>query len=193
MPLAKKIKKIYTYKDYLTWPDDIRCELIDGVIYDMTPAPIKNHQKISMELSGRFWGFLKGKPCEVYHALFDVRLSDGNEDESNIKTVVQPDIAVICDKKKLDEKGCVGAPDLIVEIASPATASKDLTKKFNLYEKHGVREYWIVHPEEKTVMVFTLVKDSLYGRPKNYSASDKIKVVVLKGLTIDLDEIFAEK
>ena len=193
MSLAKKIKKPYTYKDYLTWSDDIRCEIIDGVIYDMTPAPVTIHQNISGEIYGQFWFYLKNKKCQIYHAPFDVRLPNGSEDENHITTVVQPDITVICDKKKLDEKGCIGAPDLIVEISSPATASKDLTKKFNLYEKHGVREYWIVHPEEKTVMVFSLGKDKLYGRPKNYSANDKIKVGVLKGLTIDLNDVFAGK
>ena len=146
------INKLYTYKDYLTWPDEVRCKLIDGVIYDMTPAPLANHQEISMELFGKLWLFLKNKKSKVYHAPFDVRFPDGDEDEGDIKTVVQPDIAVICDKKKLP-----------------------------------------VHPEEKTVMVFSPGKDKLYGRPKNYSANDKIKVGVLKGLTIDLNDVSAGK
>lgn len=190
MPLAKKLNKIYTYKDYLTWSDDVRCEIIDGVVYDMTPAPATLHQYISGEIYGLFWSFLKNKKCRIFHAPFDVRLPDDSDDENHIRTVVQPDIVIICDKKKLDEKGCIGAPDLIVEILSHATASKDMTKKFDLYEKHGVKEYWIIHPEEKTVMVFTLGKNKLYGRPEIYAAEDKIKVELLKGLTIDLNEVF---
>lgn len=104
-PLQKKINNSYTYKDYLAFPGDVRCELIDGVVYDMTPAPLTNHQQISMELSGKFWKFLKNKKCRVFHAPFDVRLPDGDEDQNNIKTVVQPDIAVICDRKNWMKKG----------------------------------------------------------------------------------------
>ncbi len=192
MPVAKKLEKKYTYGDYLKWTDDIRCEIIHGVIYDMTPAPARKHQRISIELILQFGNFLQDKPCQVYAAPFDVRLPEGNEKNENIQTVVQPDIAVVCDKKKLDDRGCIGAPDLVVEIVSPSTASKDLKEKLHLYEKHGVREYWIIHPEEKTVMVFKQGKKKEYKKPEVYSDTDKIGVGVLKGLIVDLDKVFAE-
>jgi Uma2 family endonuclease len=190
MPLAKKLEKKYTYRDYLKWPDDLRCEIINGEIYDMTPAPGRQHQKISMKITGQFWDYLRDKTCEIYAAPFDVRLPEGKEKDDNIQTVVQPDIVIICDKKKLDDKGCIGAPDLIVEIISPSTASKDLKIKLQLYEKHGVKEYWLVHPEEKTVMVFKQGRKREYKKPDVYSNDDKIKVGVLKGLVIDLGEVF---
>ena len=154
MPLAKKIKTRFTYKDYLSWPEEERYEIIEGEAYSMTPAPGREHQKICMELILQFGNFLRDKPCELYTAPFDVRLKSGKEKEDNISTVVQPDISVICDKKKLDDKGCLGAPDLIIEIISPSTASRDFKEKLDLYDKHGVKEYWIVDPATKIVMVF---------------------------------------
>jgi Uma2 family endonuclease len=190
MVLAKKKKLKQSYADYLKWPDEVRCELIDGIVYDMTPAPSRKHQDISGGLFGQFWAGLKNSKCQVYHAPFDVRLPDKNINDREIHTVVQPDISLICNPKKLDDRGCVGVPDLIVEITSPATASKDMKEKFNLYEKHGVREYWIVHPDEKTVMIFKLGKNGEYSKPKIYSHDDKINVGVVRNLAIDLGDIF---
>lgn len=126
------------------------------MIFDMSPSPSRNHQEISVELLRQFSNYLIDKTCKVYAAPFDVRLPEGDENDTNIETVVQPDIAVICDKCKLDDKGCKGASDLIIEITSPSTARKDLKEKLFLYEKSGVKEYWIVHPTDKTVMVFKL-------------------------------------
>jgi len=185
-PLAEKIIESYTYADYLTWDDTERWELIDGVPYNMSPAPSRRHQQISGELLRQFANFLKGKPCQVYAAPFDVRLPEADENVSDISTVVQPDIAVICDADKLDDAGCSGAPDLIVEITSPSTSRKDHKEKFFRYERAGVREYWLVEPDANTVTVFTLGIDTRYGRPDVYSDDETISVGVLPELVIDL-------
>ncbi|MFH0924886.1 MAG: Uma2 family endonuclease [bacterium] len=188
----KKEEKRYTYKDYLTWPDEERWELIEGVAYDMSPAPSRLHQGILMELSRQFANYLLDKSCRVYIAPFDVRLPEGNERDEDITNIVQPDLVVICDKDKLDDKGCKGAPTLVIEIVSPHTASKDMKKKFFLYERVGIREYWIIHPIDKTVMVFKLREDGEYGRPTMHSEKDKVEVDILGALIIDLDIVFRE-
>lgn len=183
----------YSYADYLTWPHEERWELIDGVPYDMSPAPSRRHQEISMALSGEFYAYLKGKPCKVYAAPFDVRLpKDGEVEDRDIKTVVQPDLVVVCKRERLDSRGCLKAPDLVVEIISPFTSAKDSVKKFNLYEREGIREYWIVRPDEQTVTVFRLGPDNRYGRPDMYTAGDKIKVSIFDSFVIDLQDIFTE-
>jgi Uma2 family endonuclease len=129
-----KLEQAWTYADYCSWPDDERCELIDGVAYAMSPAPSRQYQELSGELFRQFANHLKGKPCKVYDAPFDLRLSEQNAASDNyVTTVVQPDILVVCDSSKLDDRGCNGAPDLIVEILSPATAARDLKEKFDLY------------------------------------------------------------
>jgi Uma2 family endonuclease len=191
-PIKKENKKL-TYKDYLTWPDDERWELIDGVAYDMSPAPSREHQRISGELVRQFANYLHGKTCEVYAAPFDVRLAEKDERDEDIETIVQPDISVICDSSKLDEKGCKGSPTLVIEIVSPHTAQKDVKRKFSLYEKVGVKEYWIIHPDDKTVMIFRLGEDNRYGRPATYIEDEEIKVDILGELVIDLKSVFRSK
>ena len=137
----------YTYTDYLNW-DEGRWELINGEVWDMTPAPSRLHQEISINLSSLLHDFFKEKDCSVYAAPFDVRLMlNDNAEDYAITTVVQPDISVICDQSKLDNRGCIGSPDLIVEILSPSTAAKDLKVKRALYEKHGVTELIIIWDE----------------------------------------------
>lgn len=193
MSLAvKKDDVVYTYSDYQTWNDDERWEIIHGRAYDMSPAPSTQHQRISRNLLVKIENYLSVKKCEVFAAPFDVRFPEKEEKDEDIKTVVQPDISVICDKSKLDDKGCCGAPDFIIEIVSPNTAFRDIKEKFFLYEKHRVKEYWIVHPSEKTVMVFELGKGNKYVRPRMYAGEDKIDVGVLKGLTVDLEIVFKE-
>ena len=182
----------FTYGDYITWPDEERWELIDGYAYNMSPAPSRRHQQISRELGTQITLFLADKPCELYYAPFDVRLPEADEMDEEIITVVQPDIVVICDRKKLDDKGCRGAPDLIIEIISPASSAKDMKIKMSLYERHGVKEYWIVHPTVNIVMVFRLDKKKMYGKPEVYTEEDKIKTSILEGLEIDLDLVFKE-
>jgi len=183
----------YSYADYLLWDDDKRYELFNGKVEAMTPAPALQHQRLSIKIIGEFIIFFKNKnnPFEVFHAPFDVRLPKLNieNDDEKIYTVVQPDIIVICDKEKIDERGCIGAPDLIVEILSPSTSKKDVDDKFHLYEEAGVKEYWIVHPEEKTLTVFML-KDNKYQFQKIYSEADKVKVGIFKDMIIDLSYIF---
>jgi len=190
-PLIKRESE-YTYEDYLNWPNDERWELINGIAYDMAPAPSRTHQKISRELLTIFNTFLSGKKCEVYNAPFDVRLPESNESDNEIITVVQPDILVVCDKSKLDDKGCRGVPDLIIEILSPSTIHKDMREKFFLYERVKVKEYWIVHPEDKTVMVFMLEQDAKYRKPDIYFDEDKIRVGILDGFEVDLKSVFKE-
>ena len=185
-------KESYTYGDYLKWPDEERWELIKGVPYDMSPAPSRTHQKISGELFKQLAIYLTGKTCEVYAAPFDVRLPEQAEQDEEIITVVQPDLVVICDQKKLDERGCKGAPDLIVEILSPYTAGKDLKNKFDLYEEKGVQEYWLVDPTNQIVQVFTIEEGGTYGRPAIYDPTDQVKVGIFPDLVIDLPAVFGE-
>lgn len=190
LPLPKRDQK-FTYGDYLTWPDEERWELIDGVPYNMTPAPLRCHQKILMAISAAFYNYLEDKKCEVYVAPFDVRLPAGDEADEEIETVVQPDLVVICDPAKLDEKGCKGAPDLVAEILSPNTSRKDQIEKFSLYERVGVKEYWVVHPTDKILMVFKLDEKSRYGRPDVYSEEDSVPVGLFSGdLVVDLKTVF---
>lgn len=184
-------KEIYSYGDYEKWPEDERWELIDGVPYDMTPAPSRGHQEILGALYLQFAAYLKGKPCRIYLAPFDVRLPEGREEDALIKTVVQPDLTVICDRTKLDDKGCKGAPDLTIEITSPHTAAKDGKFKLALYEKVGVKEFWLVYPLDATVMVFTLDNHGKYGKPAIFAKDDQIPVGIFSGdLMVDLSQVF---
>lgn len=189
-PESKPKEENFTYSDYLKWPEDERWELINGVPYNMTPSPSRSHQEILVALLGKFYNFLEDKDCRVYVAPFDVRLPEGDENEEEIKTVVQPDLVVVCDRTKLDDKGCRGAPDLIVEITSPSTARKDLKEKFTLYERMGVKEYWIINPIDETVMVFHLDPQGQYGRPAVYAGEDNIRVGILDEFSIPLKDIF---
>ncbi|MHC9542903.1 MAG: Uma2 family endonuclease [Vulcanimicrobiota bacterium] len=187
---VKKEQQRYTYGDYLSWPEGERWELIDGVPNDITPSPSADHQRILRDLSMHFSVYLKDRSCEVFFAPFDVRLPHGDEKDEDVPTLVQPDLIVACDKSKLDEKGCRGAPDLIVEVLSPSTARKDMKEKRDLYERSGVREYWLVHPGDRTISVFLLSVDGIYGKPEVYGDKDEIKVFVLDDLRIDLRTVF---
>ena len=188
---AEPEQRRFSYKDYCKWTDDGRWELIDGMEYDMSPAPSRIHQKLSGELFVMIHAVLKGKQCDVYAAPFDVRLADYAEaSDEDIFTVVQPDIVVVCDKLKLDERGCVGAPDLIIEILSPYTAAKDMKTKRDLYEQHGVKEYWLVHPIDKTFMVYCLNEVRQYAKAEIYADQDIFESTVIEGLKIALPELF---
>ena len=183
-------EEYYTYDDISAMDDDIRRELIDGVIYNMA-SPLNVHQDISMEISRQLSNFLRGKKCKVYHAPFDVRL---NADKANKKddTVVQPDILVICNRSILDPqgRGCKGAPDFVIEILSPSTAYMDRHIKFKKYLEAGIREYWIVDPAYKLVEAHILV-NGIYTK-RTYGNTDSISVHVLDGCEIDLSIVFAE-
>lgn len=181
----------FTYADLIVWPEEERWELIDGSPYDMTPAPSQQHQDIVTDLMVQFGVFLRDSPCRLYTAPFDVRLPAPDEDDMTASTVVQPDLLVVCDREKLDGKGVIGSPTLVVEITSPSTAVKDLREKRIAYERAGVPEYWIISPTDKTVQVYSLDEHGRYGAPAIYTVDDQAPVGVLPGLLIDLARVFA--
>jgi len=178
----------YSYADYLKWDYEEIVELIKGKIFTKAAAPNRRHQEVSGSLFYLFANYLQAQPCKVYAAPFDVRFSRNPENEK-VKSVVQPDISVICDLSKLDEKGCLGAPDLVVEILSPGTSRVELQNKYELYEEFGVREYWVVHPVECTVFIYTLVNGE-FQPSRLYTAGDQIRSVVLPGFLLDIEEVF---
>lgn len=179
----------YTYADYLEWDEKERVELIDGAPLMMAP-PSRKHQEISGEIYRQLANFLRGKGCRVYAAPFGVRLFERAEDgPEDVDTVVEPDITVVCDRDKLDDQGCKGAPDLIVEILSPSTQRRDRLTKLNLYQRAGVREYWIVNPEDRTVQVM-LLENGLYRVVDVGTAQDVVKVNSLEGCYLELEKVF---
>ncbi|MDR1552411.1 MAG: Uma2 family endonuclease [Prevotellaceae bacterium] len=190
MELLLDPQKQYTYADYLTWLDDKRRELVNGVIRTMS-APVEKHQRICGDLFGELRQIIKNNTgkCRIYQSPFDVRLpKNGEKKDNQIYTVVQPDICIVCDLSKIDRRGCLGAPDMVVEILSFSTAKYDTTRKFKLYEEVGVREYWIVYPSEG-VEVFILQPDGKYDEGTRYEMG-KVPVHIFDGIEIDLKDIF---
>jgi Uma2 family endonuclease len=185
------LSKQYTYADYLTWNFKERVELIKGLIYKMSPAPSSVHQLISGYLHTDINNFLRKSDCKAFAAPFDVRLTNKRKstEDNVIINVVQPDICVICDPSKIDKRGCLGAPNLVIEIVSKGNTKLELEQKFNLYEENAVQEYWIVQPGDQTVSVFDLVQDK-YSLRQIYSNDSKIDVAVLPGLVLDMKDIF---
>ena len=189
--MALPQEELYTLADVLSWDDEEQMELIDGVPVMMAP-PVRVHQRASIALASQLYDYLKGKKCEVYAAPFAVRLFEQEGDRpEDVWTMVEPDISVVCDPDKLDEIGCRGAPDFIIEILSPSTQRHDRFTKFNLYRRAGVREYWIVDPAGKSVQAFVL-EDGHYIAKDFGVIGDKMRVSVLEGCTIDLAEVFSE-
>ncbi len=181
----------YTYADYLKWNFEERLELIKGKIYKMSPAPTSLHQQVSIRMAGEMYALLKGKPCQLFSAPFDVRLPVQNRKKpSQIDTVVQPDLCVVCDESKIDKRGCVGPPDLLVEVLSKRTQGKDKTTKLALYEEAGVQEYWIVSPGKEIVQAFVLDSTGKYGDPITYREKEIIESSAVAGLKINLTDIF---
>ena len=190
-PLEKISDKKFNYADYLAWPDEERWEIIEGLAYDMSPSPSTEHQIISFRLSGILYDFLKDKQCKAFAAPFDVRLTESNgQTDEDIKTVVQPDLVVVCDQNKLDKKGCIGAPDVTVEILAPSTSYKDQTEKLMLYERYGVKEYWIFNPDAKYAMVYNL-KGTKFEKPIYLTENETLVSSALPGLKIALSEVWA--
>jgi Uma2 family endonuclease len=181
----------YTYSDYLSWRWSEMVELIQGKIYKMS-APTSTHQTVTGELFRQIANHLKGKKCKVFVAPFDVRLpkSTYKKQDDEITTVVLPDICVICNPTKIDEKGCLGAPDWIIEILSKNTSQKDLREKFEAYQEAGVNEYWIVHPNEQTVFIYLLESGKYKSTDHPYVKDDKVASLTLPELEIDLGEVF---
>ena len=180
---------IYSYNDYLSWPDDERWEIIQGIPVSMSPAPSTNHQSVSGELFFILKDYFKDKDCSVFIAPFDVRLSENLSSESSILNVVQPDIAIICDKNKIDKKGCLGSPDMVVEVISPGSALMDYKTKLNLYEKFKIKEYWIVNPSEKIVHIYIL-SGIEYKKPEVFSEEDIIRLGIFPDCEIRLENVF---
>jgi Uma2 family endonuclease len=185
-PHPKKV----TYAEYLTWPDEPRYEIINGIPY-MQAAPSRQHHRIVTQLTGELYTFLKGKTCEVYTAPFDVRLSASEDDEEY--HVVHPDITVVCDKRKLDDKGCKGAPDLIVEVLSPSTWQRDRIEKLNQYQKHGVKEYLLIYPNEKILEQYVLAENGLYGTPYIYKEDDIFHSHIFPEFELPLSNILSNE
>ncbi|GAB4046306.1 Uma2 family endonuclease [Spirosoma litoris] len=179
----------YTYADYLKWQFDESVELIKGKLYRMSPAPRRAHQLAVSHLLVDISLYFGNKSCEIYTAPFDVRLPVRNERKpEQLHTVVQPDLCVICDPNKLDDAGCLGAPDWIIEITSPRTVKNDFNEKYNLYEEAGVREYWIVQPKDKAVNVYVL-ENGRYALVDVYE-SGEIPSCIFPELIISHDRIF---
>jgi len=184
------LTKTYTYADYLTWKFDEFVELIKGQVMRPMAGPSRRHQDYSTNLLRQILPSMAGSSCRVYHAPFDVRLTTaGANGDQQIWTVVQPDICVVCDLAKLDDRGCVGAPDWIVEILSPGNTTRDTRIKFDLYEESGVLEYWIVYPGIKTVAAFVL-REGQYQLTAEYTEPGPIPVTMLPSLTLEWAEIF---
>ncbi len=191
--MALPVKKArYTFADVLIWGEDERIEIINGEAF-MMATPSRIHQKVSMAIAAQLYNFLDGKKCDVYPAPFGVRLFQQDRDSpDDVDTMVEPDISVVCDKSKLDRHGCKGAPDLIVEVLSPSTQRHDRFVKLALYQRAGVREYWIAEPETQTVQVMLQDGNGVLQLHDVYGREDIARVNVLEGCFIDLGKVFSE-
>ena len=187
LDLAKK----YSYADYLTWMFQERLELFKGVIFKMSPAPSMYHQKVSRDLTIILGNKLKNSFCNIFVAPFDVRLlsNKNSKIDNDIYTVVQPDLCVICDQIKLDARGAIGAPELMIEILSPGNSKKEMRYKYDLYQEAGVLEYWIINPENKTILIYVL-KEGIFVGQHPLIEDDKIESVLFPQLDFKLEEIF---
>ncbi len=190
MPQPLHDNNHYTYADYLQWPDEPRYELIDGQAYAMAPAPSTLHQTVLLEVSRQIADALdaSGNGCDVFIAPFDVRLPLHDEADAEVSNVVQPDISVFCDPQRIDKRGARGAPDWVVEVLSPGNAAHDQIRKRDLYERSGVQEYWLVHPDDRLVMVYRLV-DGEYGKPLVAELKDSLPAGVLPDVIIDWERV----
>lgn len=180
-----KIEEKYSYEDYKTWNDSENWEIIGGKAYNMAPSPTRKHQKIGSKIHGKLFSFLDGKSCEVFYEL-DVVLSE--------EDIVKPDIIVVCDKNKLTEQNVQGAPDMIVEILSPSTAKRDRGEKFELYKKHGVREYWIVDPYNLTIEQYDFQNDkkTVYDFDENATENIMEAAIFCGELKLDVNYLLGE-
>ena len=190
MGYAQRKEPRFTYADYQRWPEEARYELIDGEAFLMAPAPLIEHQIIAGEIFRQLANALDGQACTPFVAPVDVRLPRADEADEAVDTVVQPDVLVVCDPAKIDRRGVRGAPDWLVEVLSPSTAAHDQIAKRRTYERAGVREYWLVHPGDRTLTVYALI-DGQYGRPEIYELKDHTPIGVLPGVSIAWDALVA--
>ncbi|MBU1821327.1 MAG: Uma2 family endonuclease [Bacteroidetes bacterium] len=182
----------YSYADYLKWRFQERVELLRGKIFRMTPAPNVKHQRVAGKLYLQMSQAFAGNSCQLFFAPFDVRLYNRKKSlkaSKEIFTVVQPDLCLVCDGSKLDEQGCNGAPDLVVEILSPGNTKREMKDKFELYEEAGVREYWLVEPNDEFVLVYVLNEEERYVT--HQPATKLARSTVFPELCVDLDELFS--
>lgn len=185
------MNKTYTYADYFKWKFEERVELIRGRIFKMSPTLSRKHQRITGDIFSAMNEFRKGRKCEVYIAPFDVRLPRRSKDDKDIITVVQPDICVICDPSKLDDRGCLGAPDIVVEILSTGNNAKELKNKYDIYEESGVTDYWVVSLQDQTFTKHTL-ENGHYIPSRAMVAGDIVTTSILPGFELDLAKIFED-
>lgn len=184
------LNEVYTYADYLTWKFQERVELFKGKIMEMSPAPSRQHQELAQVVNTLLVNHLANEDCKVFFAPFDVRL-EGLFNEKQTQSVVQPDLCVVCDLSKLDDRGCNGSPELVVEILSPGNTKKEMKYKFELYEAAGVEEYWIVDPAEKVVWQYVAI-DGLFTNHKPLIEEDRLESKVLDGFLVELASIFKD-
>jgi Uma2 family endonuclease len=186
--------RTYSYADYLGWKFTEMVELLQGRLFPMS-APLEVHQRISWNLGLELGKALEGKPCRAYTAPFDVRLPDRQKvaaGDDDIHTVVQPDLCVVCDLAKLDRRGCLGAPDLVVEILSPGNSEREMGQKYDLYEEAGVREYWIVQPDNRSVLRFALNEAGQFVGLRPVAHGEPLTSAIFPGLSLPTEKIFAE-
>ena len=190
MGLALRDHNRYSYGDYRSWTDDTRWELIDGHAYAMAPAPTRQHQIVVGEVFRQIANRLDGHRWRPFIAPFDVRLPRAGETDDRIDTVVQPDIVVVCDPAKRDDRGSRGAPDWVIEVLSLATADHDHRVKRALYERVGVQEYWLLHPTDRTLHVYRLDAGA-YGKPDAFDFSGTVTSTAADGIPVDLSQVAA--
>ena len=181
------INGLYTYAEYLLWKFEERVELLKGKLFKMS-APSPAHQVVQSNLNIELGLYFRNQKCQIYPALFDVRLPAKGETGDAIHTVVQPDLCVVCDRTKIDSRGCIGAPDLVIEIISPGNSKKELKQKFKLYEEAGVREYWVIHPTEEYVIVNVL--ENNHYKTLSPIVDDEVHSVIFPTLKVHTKEIF---
>ena len=184
------LEKVYSYADYYSWKFPERVELIEGIIFPMDIESNRLHQEISGKIHLKLCNYLQHTKYQIYTAPFDVRFPKNSKNDSDIYTVLQPDLCVICDLSKLDDRGCNGAPDLVVEILSPSNSKKELKNKYEVYEEAGVKEYWVVFPQDRSLMIYTLTNDKYLASPFLFSG-DIAESAALPGFKLDLTGLFA--
>ena len=179
----------YSYANYLRWEFEERLELIKGKIFKMA-APTTLHQRVTGRIHGELYHFLKKQKCEVLVSPFDVRFPNTSTADQDVFTVLQPDVCIVCDAAKLEPRGCLGAPDIVIEVLSPSTSKKDMVNKFNVYEQHKVKEYWIVEPTKKCILKYILNASGLFIGDQPYRISDQLTSCILPGFSLSIKEIF---
>jgi Uma2 family endonuclease len=195
MTVRKRDTDYHTYSDYLMWSRDYGDELINGTAYVREPpSPSQSHQAIVLELGRQIANALEDKPCHVYVAPFDVRLPKATEEDDKVDTVVQPDVLIVSDLKKVDARGVRGAPDWVAEVLSPSTARHDRTLKLAAYERAGVREVWLIDPIDPIDRTLTIYRlgTGHYGRATVLELKGQTKLTAAPGVTIDWARVLAK-